>query len=78
MGLKAMIPGLPTGTRIRIIKGRYARMPGTIDGRVYGDSVDFPGMPAMGYTVALDDGEFVIVRQDQVVAKFQKSADHRD
>ena len=44
-----MIPGLPKGTRIRIIKGRYARMPGTIDGRVYGDSVDFPSVPAMGY-----------------------------
>ena len=73
-----MIPGLAKGTRIRIVKGSYARTPGTIEGRVYGDSVDFPGAPAMGYTVALDDGEFVVVRQDQVIAKFQKSVDHRD
>ncbi len=73
-----MIPGLPKGTRIRIIKGSYARVPGTIEGRVYGDSVDFPGVAAMGYSVALDDGEFVTVRQDQVIAKFQKSVDHRE
>ena len=78
MGQKRMIPGLPKGTSIRIIKGSYARMSGTIDGRVYGDSVDFPGLPAMGYSVALDNGEFVIVRQDQVVTRFQKSVDHRD
>lgn len=73
-----MIPGLPKGTSIRIIKGSYARSLGTIEGRVYGDSVDFPGVPAMGYSVALDDGHFVTVRQDQVITKFQKSVDHRD
>ena len=73
-----MIPGLPTGTNIRITNGSYARSSGTIEGRVYGDSVDFPGVAAMGYSVALDDGQFIIVRQDQVITKFQKSVDHRD
>ena len=78
MGQKGMIPGLPTGTRIRIIKGSYARSLSAIEGRVYGDSVDFSGLAAMGSSAALDDGEFVIVRQDQVIARFQKSVDHRD
>ena len=73
-----MIPGLEKGTEIRIVKGSYARTRGTIEGRVYRESVDFPGPAAMGYSVALDDGGFVTVRQDQVVAKFQRSVDHRD
>ena len=78
MGQNGVIPGLDKGTKIRIVKGSYARSLGTIEGRVYGDSVDFPGLPAMGYCVELDDGQLIVVRQDQVIVKFQKSVNHRD
>ncbi len=72
-----MPEGLIRGTKVRIMSGLYARMTGTIDSNTYGATVDDPGEMAMGYGVILDDGEWVILRLNQVTTRFKRSADHQ-
>ena len=71
-----MPEGLIRGTKVRIMSGIYAKMTGTIDSNTYGATVDGPGEMSMGYGVILDDGEWVILRLNQVTTRFKKSADH--
>ena len=72
-----MAEGLIRGTKVRIMSGIYAKMTGTIDSNTYGATVDDPSEMCMGYGVILDDGEWVILRLNQVTTRFKKSADHR-
>ena len=72
-----MPEGLIRGTKVRIMSGIYAKMTGTIDSNTYGATVDDPGEMCMGYGVILDDGEWVILRLNQVTTRFKKSADYR-
>ena len=65
------------GAKIRITSGAHARDTGVIDSHIYGPSFDYPDDIALGYGVELDDGDWVLVRHDQVRLTFQKSADHR-
>ena len=65
------------GTNVRITKGTHVKEIGTIDSQVFGHHEDFPGEPSFEYGVVLEDGDWINVRHDQVIAKFQKSADHR-
>ena len=71
-----MPEGLIRGTKVRVISGRHARMTGTVDSNVYGATVDDPGEMSMGYGVILDDGEWVMLRLNQVTTRFKRSADH--
>ena len=71
-----MPEGLIRGTKVRIMSGLYAKMAGTIDSNTYGATVDDPGGMTMGYGVILDDGEWVILRLNQVTTRFKRSADH--
>jgi len=71
-----MPEGLIRGTKARIMSGIYAKMTGTIGSNTYGATVDDPGEMCMGYGVILDDGEWVILRLNQVTTRFKKSADH--
>ena len=71
-----MPEGLIRRTKVRIMSGIYAKMTGTIDSNTYGATVDDPGEMCMGYGVILDDGEWVILRLNQVTTRFKKSADH--
>ena len=71
-----MPEGLIRGTKVRIMSGIYAKMTGTIDSNTYGATVDDPGEMCMGYGVILDDGEWVILRLNQVTTRFKKSADY--
>ena len=71
-----MPEGLIRGTKVRIMSGLYAKMTGTIDRNTYGATVDVPGEMTMGYGVILDDGEWVILRLNQVTTRFKRSADH--
>tara|TARA_B100000315_G_C14558699_1_gene579452 strand:+ start:1870 stop:2094 length:225 start_codon:yes stop_codon:yes gene_type:complete len=73
-----MPEGLPRGTTVRIISGRFVKRIGVIDSSIYGESVDFPGAAAMGYGVVLDNDEWIVVRQDQVRTRFRKSLDRRE
>ncbi|PKB73591.1 MAG: hypothetical protein BZY75_01110 [SAR202 cluster bacterium Io17-Chloro-G7] len=66
------------GTEVRITKGAYARQTGVIDSHIFGPSFDFPDDSTFGYGVQLDDGNWVLVRHDQVRLKFRKSADRDD
>ena len=68
---------LSRGTKIRIVRGSYAKRTGTIDSKIYGRTVDHPDQMSIGYGVILDDGEWILVKQDQVVGRFQKSLDRR-
>ena len=65
------------GTKVRVTSGAYAKKTGVIDSHIFGPSFDHPGDSALGYGVALDDGDWVLVRHDQVRLTFRKSADHR-
>ena len=71
-----MAEGLIRGTKVRIMSGIYAKITGTIDSNTYGATVDEPGEVCMGYGVILDDGEWVILRLNQVTTRFKKSTDH--
>ena len=71
-----MPEGLIRRTKVRIMSGIYAKMTGTIDSNTYGATVADPGEMCMGYGVILDDGEWVILRLNQVTTRFKKSADH--
>ena len=71
-----MPEGLIRGTKVRIMSGLYAKMAGTIDSNTYGATVDDPGEMTMGDGVILDDGEWVILRLNQVTTRFKRSADH--
>ena len=68
-----MPEGLIRGTKVRIMSGLLT---GTIDSNTYGATVDDPGEMTMGYGVILDDGEWVILRLNQVTTRFKRSADH--
>ena len=72
-----MPEGLIRGTKVRIMSGIYSRMTGTIDSNTYGATADNPGEIGMGYGVILDDGEWVMLRLNQVTTRFKRSADHR-
>ena len=73
-----MPEGLIRGTKVRITNGRYAKKAGIIDSNVYAAMVNFPGEVSMGYSVILEDAEWVMVRPNQVRTKFRKSTDHTD
>lgn len=64
------------GAQIRVINGEYARMTGVVDSHIFGPSHDHQDEgPAFGYGVVLDDGQWILVRHDQVRIRFRKSAD---
>ena len=58
--------GLPSGTRIRIVSGRYAGRIGTVEANVFQRTVDYPEEFAMGFHMVLDDETLITVRRDQV------------
>ena len=60
-----MPQGLPRGTKVHIVSGRYAGCLGTVDAIVSQKTVDYPEEYALGYQVVLED-RVVTVKQDQV------------
>ena len=54
------------GDRVIITSGSYQGCRGTVDSAVFQRPVDQPDEYAPSYHVALDDGEVVTVRWDQV------------
>ena len=62
----SMPQGLPRGTRVRIISGRYAGRAGIVEATVFQKTVDYPEEYAMGHHLVLDDESWVTVRWDQV------------
>jgi len=67
-----MRQGLTRGTRIRIISGSLRGQTGTVEAAVFQKTVDYPDEYAHGFHVTLDDGTWVMVRQDQVIIRSQK------
>ena len=65
------------GTKVRVTSGAYAKKTGVIDSHFFGPSFDHPNDITLGYGVVLDDGDWVLVRHDQVRTTFRKSFDHR-
>ena len=65
-------------TKVRVTSGAYDKTTGIIDSHIFGPSFDYPTEIALGYGVELDDGDWILVRHDQVRMTFRKSADHSD
>ena len=59
-----MPEGLTRGIRVKGITCRYVRKTGTVDSNVCGQTVDFPGQMAKGHGLLLDDGDWIMLRQD--------------
>ena len=57
---------LARGTRIRIISVSHRGQTGTVEGRVFQKTVDYPDESHHGYHVYLDDGGVVTVRRGYV------------
>ena len=58
--------GLPSGTRVRVITGRYTGRTGIVVANVFQRTVDYPDEFAAGVHLVLDDESWVTVRRDQV------------
>ncbi len=55
------------GETVRVISGTVEGLWGTVDSVVCQKSYDYPDEVSPGYHMALEDGEWVTLRRDQVV-----------